>query len=49
VRAAHSTDGFAHVPFGCNVARKGGVTAQDVVNTLPVETMASRLRSMRPT
>jgi DNA polymerase (family 10) len=45
---AHSTDGLDVVPFGVNVARKGGVTAQDVVNTLPVEAMASRLQSMRP-
>lgn len=45
---AHSTDGLADVPFGVNVARKGGVTAEDVVNTLPVEAMASRLQAMKP-
>jgi DNA polymerase (family 10) len=45
---AHSTEGLEDVPFGVNVARKGGVTAQDVVNTLPVEAMASRLQAMRP-
>ena len=45
---AHSTDGLAHVPFGVNVARKGGVTAADVVNTLPVEAMAAKLQAMRP-
>ena len=45
---AHSTEGLADVPFGVNVARKGGVTAQDVVNTLPVEAMAARLQAMRP-
>jgi DNA polymerase (family 10) len=45
---AHSTEGLEDVPFGINVARKGGVTASDVVNTLPVEAMASRLQSMRP-
>ncbi|MDO8546582.1 MAG: DNA polymerase/3'-5' exonuclease PolX [Nitrospirales bacterium] len=44
---AHSTDGLEDVPFGVNVARKGGVTAGDVVNTLPVEEMASRLQAMR--
>ena len=44
---AHSTDGLKDVPFGVNVARKGGVTAGDVVNTLPVEEMASRLQAMR--
>jgi DNA polymerase (family 10) len=45
---AHSTDGLAVVPFGVNVARKGGVTAADVVNTLPVEAMAAKLQAMRP-
>jgi len=45
---AHSTDGLGDVPFGVNVARKGGVTAQDVVNTLPAEAMAARLQAMRP-
>ena len=45
---AHSTEGLGDVPFGVNVARKGGVTAGEVVNTLPVEAMASRLQAMRP-
>jgi DNA polymerase (family 10) len=45
---AHSTEGLADVPFGVNVARKGGVTAQDVVNTLPADAMAERLRAMWP-
>ena len=45
---AHSTEGLSVVPFGVNVARKGGVTAQDVVNTLPVEAMTARLQAMRP-
>lgn len=45
---AHSTEGLEDVPFGVNVARKGGVTAADVVNTLPTEAMASRLQAMRP-
>lgn len=45
---AHSTDGLTHVPFGINVARKGGATAEDVVNTLPVEAMVVRLQAMRP-
>lgn len=31
---AHSTDGLQDVPFGVNVARKGGLEAADVVNTL---------------
>ncbi|TAL10067.1 MAG: DNA polymerase/3'-5' exonuclease PolX [Nitrospirae bacterium] len=43
---AHSTEGLADVPFGVNVARKGGVTAADVVNTLPVEVVASRLQAI---
>src|SRR5437870_941690 len=45
---AHSTEGLADVPFGVNVARKGGVTAADVVNTRPVEEMAALLQAMRP-
>ena len=45
---AHSTDGLEVVPFGVNVARKGGVTAQDVVNTLPADAMAAKLQAMRP-
>ncbi|TLY40939.1 MAG: histidinol-phosphatase [Nitrospirae bacterium] len=45
---AHSTEGLADVPFGVNVARKGGVTAADVVNTLPVDAMAAKLQAMRP-
>ena len=44
---AHSTEGLADVPFGVNVARKGGVTAQDVVNTLSADAMAARLQAMR--
>ena len=31
---AHSTDGLEDVPFGVNVARKGGLEVSDVVNTL---------------
>jgi DNA polymerase (family 10) len=45
---AHSTDGLSVVPFGVNVARKGGVTAKDVVNTLSADAMAACLQSMRP-
>jgi DNA polymerase (family 10) len=45
---AHSTEGLEDVPFGVNVARKGGVTAADVVNTLPADAMAAKLQSMRP-
>ena len=45
---AHSTEGLADVPFGVNVARKGGITAADVVNTLPADAMAAKLQAMRP-
>ena len=45
---AHSTEGLADVPFGVNVARKGGVTVTDVVNTLPVDAMTAKLQAMRP-
>ena len=31
---AHATDGLEDVPFGVNVARKGGLGPSDVVNTL---------------
>jgi DNA polymerase (family 10) len=31
---AHATDGLEDVPFGVHVARKGGLEASDVVNTL---------------
>jgi DNA polymerase (family X) len=44
---AHSTEGLGDVPFGVNVARKGGVTAADVVNTLPADAMAAKLQAMR--
>jgi DNA polymerase (family 10) len=45
---AHSTEGLSDVPFGVNVARKGGLTADDVVNTLPAKQMAARLLATRP-
>jgi len=31
---AHSTKGLEDVPFGVNMARKGGLEASDVINTL---------------
>src|SRR2546422_9991849 len=43
---AHSTEGLADVPFGVNVARKGGGTAQDVVKTLPVEAITASLQAI---
>src|SRR5438132_6073157 len=44
---AHSTEGLEDVPFGVNVARKGGVTAADVVNTQPVEAITASLQAIR--
>jgi len=44
---AHSTEGLEDVPFGVNVARKGGVTAADVVNTLPADAMTASLHAIR--
>jgi len=38
---AHATDGLQDVPFGVNVARKGGLEPADVINTLgPDEVLA---------
>lgn len=34
---AHATDGLADVPYGVHVARKGGLTGADVINTLGPE------------
>ena len=45
---AHSTEALATVPLGVNVARKGGLTADDIINTLSVEEMASYLRARLP-
>ena len=44
---AHSTEGLEDIPLGVNVARKGGLSAANVVNTLPVEDMAALLQGMR--
>ena len=38
---AHSTDMLEDVPFGVNVARKGGLEASDVVNTQTAEEIPS--------
>ena len=40
---AHATEGLQDVPFGVNVARKGGLEASDVVNTLDVKEMQAVL------
>ena len=45
---AHSVEALSNVPFGVNIARKGGLGADDIVNTLSVEGMESLLRSMKP-
>ncbi|MEW6542265.1 MAG: DNA polymerase/3'-5' exonuclease PolX [Nitrospirota bacterium] len=44
---AHATDGLEDVPFGVNVARKGGLTAADVVNTLGAEEILPALAARR--
>ncbi len=44
---AHATDGLADVPFGVNIARKGGLTAADVVNTLGPEEILPALAKGR--
>jgi DNA polymerase (family 10) len=41
---AHATEGLRDVPFGVNVARKGGLTPADVVNTLGPEEILPALR-----
>src|SRR5207253_8367575 len=45
---AHSTTELLNVPFGVNMARKGGATSGEVFNTLSADDMASRLHAMRP-
>ena len=45
---AHSTEALKTVPLGVNVARKGGLCTQDIINTLPADDMASYLSSRRP-
>lgn len=42
---AHDTEGLEDVPFGVNVARKGGLEAADVVNTLGPDEILSALRA----
>lgn len=41
---AHATDGLEDVPFGVNVARKGGLEPGDVVNTLGPDEILPALR-----
>ncbi|MGH7255386.1 MAG: histidinol-phosphatase, partial [Nitrospirales bacterium] len=44
---AHSTDGLQDVPFGVNVARKGGLGPADVVNTLGPDRILEALNPER--
>ncbi len=44
---AHATEGLADVPFGVNVARKGGLTADDVVNTQGADAILAALGKER--
>lgn len=39
---AHSPDGLADVRWGIEMARKGGLTADDVMNTLPLEKVLAK-------
>jgi DNA polymerase (family 10) len=42
---AHATGGLADVPFGVNVARKGGLTASDVINTRGPDEILSAMKA----
>jgi len=44
---AHHAGGFAELRYGLGVARKGWLTAADVVNTLPAEKLLALFRSRR--
>jgi DNA polymerase (family 10) len=44
---AHATDGLRDVPFGVNVARKGGLSPADVVNTLGPDEILPALAGRR--
>ncbi len=44
---AHSIEGIDHVKYGVHVARKGGVEAKHVLNTLPLDQMEQRLEEIR--
>jgi DNA polymerase (family 10) len=41
---AHSTRGFGVLRYGVSMARRGGVRAREVLNTLPAEAFAERVR-----
>jgi len=44
---AHSTSGLRNVESGVGIARKGWLTAADVLNTLPAEGFLARVRKRR--
>ena len=45
---AHAVDELRNIPFGVNVARKGGLQAEDIVNTRSLAGMKTWLSSLRP-
>ena len=40
---AHSVEGLKDMQYGVGIARKGGLTAQDVLNAMSVEALLDRL------
>ena len=46
---AHSTAGLQDIIFGVGIARKGGLTKNDVINTLPLSRIESVLKAKRST
>ncbi|HEY9854386.1 MAG TPA: DNA polymerase/3'-5' exonuclease PolX [Stenomitos sp.] len=44
---AHSVSGLQHVRYGVGIARKGGVPAERVLNSLDAEALAERLAARR--
>lgn len=44
---AHSQEGLHAVPFGVGIARKGWLTKEDVINTLPLKQISSYLKKRR--
>jgi DNA polymerase (family X) len=44
---AHHVSGYGHIRYGIGIARKGWLTKEDVLNTLPAEQALARLRARR--
>jgi DNA polymerase (family 10) len=44
---AHSVEGLSVVPFGVGIARKGWLSKDDVINTLPLSKISSWLKERR--